>query len=117
VRRTLLVGNHPVAYLEDFVLSDILPAEEVDDSFIGSVLDLLVQRRFPHVQEGLVEITALSVDDSLALRLGTQAGRAILLLEETLFDDKRTPIGFSYNYFVPDRFRFWLVRSRNPSEE
>lgn len=117
VRRTLLVEDDPVAYLEDFVPSEILPVEQVDDTFTGSVLDLLMQQQSPDVRKGLVEITALSADQSLALRLGTQAGRAILLLKETLFDDKHTPIGFSYNYFVPDRFRFWLVRSRNPSEE
>jgi hypothetical protein len=31
-------------------------------------------------------------------------------MTETLFTDDNVPIGFSYNYFLPDMFRFHVVR-------
>jgi hypothetical protein len=32
------------------------------------------------------------------------------LLEETLFDAERRPVGFSRNYFIPGFFRFHVLR-------
>ena len=107
VHRTILVEDCPVAYMEDFVPTHWLALE---DAFAGSVLDLLCQRHSPHIQEALADITAIRADSSLARRLGVPSGAAVLLLEETLFDADGTPIGFSRNYFVPDRFRFHVIR-------
>ncbi len=110
VCRTILVEDRPVAYLEDLVLTEWLSPDHLDEAFNGSVLDLL-RRLYPQrVQEALAEITAVDAGPSLARRLGVDPGGALLLLEETLFDATGAPIGFSRNYFVPERFRFHVVR-------
>lgn len=110
VCRTILVEDRPVAYLEDLVLRSWLAPEHVDETFAGSVVDLL-RERYPHrIQEALAEITAVRAGRAIAERLGVRSGAALLLIEETLFDTQGRPIGFSRNYFVPDRFRFHVVR-------
>jgi GntR family transcriptional regulator len=108
--RTILVQEQPVAYLEDFVPQEWLALSDVSDAFDGSVLDLLRDRAHPEIYEALSEITAVSAAPPLISRLRVPPKAALLLLEETLFDPQGTPVGFSRNYFVPDRFRFHVVR-------
>ncbi|HEC33691.1 MAG TPA: GntR family transcriptional regulator [Chloroflexi bacterium] len=110
VRRTILIEDQPAAYLEDLVPTQWLAPDDLDDIFTGSVLDLLRLRYDPHIQEALADITAVRAGRPLARRLEVRPGAALLLLEETLFDVTGTPVGFSRNYFVPDRFRFHVVR-------
>jgi GntR family transcriptional regulator len=110
VRRTIVVENRPVAYMDDIVPARWLSPDDLDDAFTGSVLDQLRQRNDPRVQEALAAITAVSASRPLAEQLGVRPGTALLLLEETLFDGTGTPVGFSHNYFVPDRIRFHVVR-------
>ncbi len=110
VARTILVNSEPVAYLEDFVPTRWLSPEDLNNRFTGSVLDLLRQHPSLHVQEARAEIRALSAPRPLARRLQVRSGDALLLLEETLFDAGGLPVDFSRNYFVPERFRFYVVR-------
>jgi GntR family transcriptional regulator len=110
VRRTILVKGKPAAYLVDYSPTEILPPEALDASFNGSVLDLLIQRNGVRVREARSEITALTADAALAEQLGIEPGRALLLLTETLFTEDHSPIEFSRNYFVPDRFLFHVIR-------
>ena len=110
VRRVIVVDKVPVAYMRDVVLTSILPSVAVDESFNGSVLDLLKHKREQPIAQAMADIVALNADASLADRLGLEPGQAVLLIEETLFDKRGMPIGFSENYFVPDFFRFRVVR-------
>jgi GntR family transcriptional regulator len=110
VRRTVLVQSEPVAYLEDFIPTEWLPPEAIGSAFSGSVLDLLRQNHPDLIHEALADITAVTAGRPLSGRLGISPGVALLLLEETLFDATGAPVGFSRNYFVPDRFRFHVVR-------
>jgi len=110
ISRTILVADRPAAYMQDLVLPSWLTPDQIDEGFSGSVLDLL-RRRYPRrIQEALAEITAVRAGRTLARRLGVHPDAALLLIEETLFEATGTPIGFSRNYFVPDRFRFHVVR-------
>ncbi|HIE38520.1 MAG TPA: GntR family transcriptional regulator [Anaerolineales bacterium] len=110
VRRTILVEDRPVAFLEDLVPTRWLTPDALGIAFTGSVLDLLRQEQSLRIQEALANITAVRAGRSLAQRLGVQPDTALLLVEETLFDDEGRPVGFSRNYFVPERFRFHVVR-------
>lgn len=110
IHRTILVKDRPIAYMEDLVPARHLPPQNLDDTFTGSVLDLLRRQNNLCVQEALADITAVCADSSLAQRLRVSTGAALLLLEETLFDSDGTPIGFSRNHFVPDQFRFHVIR-------
>lgn len=110
VRRTIAVDGTSAAYLVDFAPTTVLPPEAIDDSFSGSVLDLLVRRNSIRVREALSEITAVNADAWLARHLEVDRGQALLLLTETLFTEELTPTEFSRNYFLPDFFDFHVLR-------
>ena len=110
VRRTIIVEDQPAAFMEDLVPSQWLSPDDINQTFRGSVLDLLRMRNSPRIQEAQANITAARAGGDLAKRLGVPRGAALLLLEETLFDADGVPMGFSHNYFVPDRFRFHVIR-------
>jgi GntR family transcriptional regulator len=110
VRRAIVVKRRPAAYLVDYSPVTVLPPEAIGASFGGSVLDLLVQQNGIRVCESLAEIIAINADVLLAEQLEVEPGQALLLLAETLFTDDHTPIEFSRNYFLPDLFRFHVLR-------
>lgn len=110
VRRVIVVDRTPVAYMLDVALSSILSPEDVDETFNGSVLDLLRQKQGRQVAQAMADIVALNADASLAEKLGIELGQAVLLIEEILFDKEGAAVEFSRNYFRPDFFRFHVVR-------
>jgi GntR family transcriptional regulator len=110
VRRVLMVEGMPVAYMADAVLLEILPPGSVDETFQGSVLDLLRQKQGLEISQAVADIVAVNAGSFLAAKLQIQPGQALLLLEEILFDGDGTAVELSRNYFVPDYFRFHIVR-------
>lgn len=110
VHRVIVVDSVPVAYMSDVTLSSILSPDDVDERFNGSVLDLLRQKGGQQIAQAMADIVALNADASLADKLGVEPEQAVLLIEEILFDEAGTAVEFSRNYFVPDFFRFHVVR-------
>ncbi|MGD8967094.1 MAG: GntR family transcriptional regulator [Anaerolineae bacterium] len=110
VRRTIAVDGRSAAYLVDFMPAALLPPEALDESFNGSVLDLLVRRNGIRIHEALAEITAINADALLAEHLEVKPGHAVLRLSETLFTEELAPVEFSRNYFLPDYFDFHILR-------
>jgi GntR family transcriptional regulator len=66
VRRVLTVDGTPVAYMLDVAPSSILSATDVDETFDGSVLDLLKQKPGRQIAQAMADIVALNADDFLA---------------------------------------------------
>jgi len=110
VRRTIVVKRRPAAYLVDYSPVAVLPPQAIGASFSGSVLDLLMEENGIRIREALAEITAINADVLLAEQLEVEPGQALLLLAETLFTDDHGPVWFSRNYFLPDLFRFHVLR-------
>ena len=110
VCRVLVVDGKPAAYMSDWVLSSALSPDNVDDNFEGSVLDLLRQNQDRRIAQAVANIVAINADSALVAKLKVKSQQALLLLEETLFDDQGSAVGFSRNFYVPDRFRFHIVR-------
>ena len=110
VRRVIVVDRKPVAYMVDLFPSSRLPAGCIDDTFNGSVLDLLRCNPELELAEAVADIVALNASGFLVDKLKVKPGQAVLLLEETLFDVENRPVEFSRNYFIPDFFRFHVVR-------
>jgi GntR family transcriptional regulator len=110
VRRVVMMDGKPVAYMVDMVLATVLSPADVDGAFSGSVLDLLRQKPDRKVAQAMADILAISADRFLVQKLKVSLGQALLLLEETVFDDTGLPLEFSRNYFIPDFFQFRVVR-------
>ena len=110
VRRVICVDKTPIAYMADFVLSSILPPDEVDASFNGSVLDLLREKELAEITQVVAHIIAITADRALSERLKIKRGQPLLLMEETAFAGGGEIVEFSRNYFVPDHFQFHVIR-------
>jgi GntR family transcriptional regulator len=111
VARAIVEDTAPVAYMVDAIPASILAPEDVDDRFNGSVLDLLRQKEGLQHARVVADLVALDAEPALARKLGIKPGQAVLLIEELLFDDAGRPLEHSKNYFVPEFFRFHVVRS------
>jgi GntR family transcriptional regulator len=110
VRRVICVDKTPIAYMADFVLSSILPPDQVGESFNGSVLDLLREKELAEITQVVAHIVAMTADRSLGERLKVKRGQPLLLMEETVFAGDGEIVEFSRNYFVPDHFQFHVIR-------
>jgi GntR family transcriptional regulator len=110
VGRVIVADGKPVAYMVDLAPAEILSPAEIDARFGGSVLDLLRQDQETQVTQAVADIVAMDADSRLAERLAIEPGRAVLMLEETVFGAEGKPLCCSRNYFVPDYFRFHVIR-------
>jgi GntR family transcriptional regulator len=110
IHRVIKVDKRPVAYMFDIVPSAVISAADIGDSFNGSVLDLLRQKQDLHIAQAVADIVALNADDHLATNLEIEVGRAVMMLEEVLLNEEGTAVEFSRNYFIPDFFRFHILR-------
>jgi GntR family transcriptional regulator len=112
VRRVLAVEEGPFAYMIDSIPSAILAPDDVGVAFAGSVLDLLLADPGLEVDQALANIVPLVATPFLSRKLDVDSGEPLLLLEETLFDRAGVAVEYSRNYFVPEFFRFSVVRRR-----
>lgn len=110
VRRVIVVDGKPVAYMIDICAASRLAPDQINEDFEGSVLDLFRRKPDLELGEAVADIIALNADDLLVDKLKVKRGQAVLLLEEVLFDVENHPVEFSRNYFLPDFFRFHVVR-------
>ena len=78
--------------------------------FQGSVLDYLLARDDLALARARADIQPVAADDVQSARLDLKLGTVLLLLEETLYATSGQIIGFSRNYFVPEFFKFHVVR-------
>jgi GntR family transcriptional regulator len=110
VRRTIAIDGIPVAYMVDEVPASLLASHHIDDSFRGSVLDLLIERLKLSDAWAVSDISAVTATDFLTDRLELVSDKSLLLLEEVLYDGEGTPRSFSRNYFISEHFRFRVFR-------
>jgi DNA-binding GntR family transcriptional regulator len=111
--RKIVVDDIPVSYHEDFVPAKFLAPDQVDGLFAGSVLDLIGQQHSPAITCADTEITTSIAEKTLAALLQVPVHMALILLKESLYDEDRTVVDYSRNYFIPDRFRIRVLRRKN----
>jgi GntR family transcriptional regulator len=110
VRRVILTGSRPVAYLVDTLPEDMLPSEDLKQGFTGSVLDLVLQRGSPKLIRSVAEIRAVAASAEIARSLGIQRGDVLLEFIARLYAEEERVVDYSLSYFLPGYFRFQVVR-------
>jgi GntR family transcriptional regulator len=110
VTRTKVAARQPVAYMVDSLPAAIVSAGEMRAGFQGSVLDYLLGRSDLTLSHARADIFPVCADEHQAAYLDIEPGTPLLLLEETLYTVTGEAIGFSRNYFVPEFFKFHVVR-------
>jgi len=110
VTRVIHAEERPVSYLVDIVPDDMLQAQDLDESFTGSVLDLFLHRGVPVLLTSRCEINAVTATAEVARSLGIQRGDVLLRFVAYLYATSGRIIDYSFSYFLPGYFRFHVVR-------
>jgi GntR family transcriptional regulator len=109
VRYTIAVEGLCVASIDTLVPEATITLHELAAAS-GSLLALLLDQAEIELSYTHSQIYAVEADASLADRLHVNEGKALLHLVETYYDRTGRPIALSYNYFVTDRFSFYIGR-------
>ena len=115
IERVILSEGRPVAFLVDCVPQALLPGDSLGEGFRGSVLDLFLERGRPRLDYSRTDITAVGAPPDIAHRLRLQSGEVLLSLRASLYDLQGGVVDRSHSYFLPDPFRFHVVRRVEPS--
>lgn len=111
VARVIRTRSRPVAYLVDILPANIISDKELDTSFEGSVLDLLLKRGDPEIAYSKTEIQVAGAASDIARVMEIQRGDGLLVFIGTLFDVTGRVIDYSFSYFLPGYFKFNVLRS------
>jgi GntR family transcriptional regulator len=113
--RIIVTEGRPAAFLVDILPEDVLPPEELEAGFNGSVLDLLLKRGNPELINSRTDINAVPATSEVARALGIQRGDVLLRFVASLYSASGRIVDYSYSYFLPGYFRFHVVRRVNSS--
>ncbi len=110
VRRVIVTGSRPVAYLVDVLPEDVLSPDDLKQGFTGSVLDLLLRRGEPKLIRSVAEVRATAATAEIARSLEIQRGDVLLEFIARLYSANERVVDYSLSYFLPGYFRFQIVR-------
>ena len=110
VRRVILTGGSPVAFLVDILPNGVLSRSTLESNFTGSVLDLLIHSGKPALSMSKTEISAINAPEDVAKALDIQRGDTLLLLKGVLYNQEGDPVDYSFSYFLPGYFRLHIIR-------
>jgi GntR family transcriptional regulator len=110
VSRVIHAEGRPVAFLIDILPEELLPAEELEAGFTGSVLDLLLKRGTPVLVSSRCEINAVQAKVDVAKALRIQRGDVMLRFVAYLYTTNGRVVDYSFSYFLPGYFNFHVIR-------
>ena len=110
VARVIMAENRPVAYLVDVLPIDILTHEELEETFTGSILDLLLNRGDPPLIASKTNICAVLAYRELARSMGIQRSDVLLCFIAELYSNSGRVVDYSHSYFIPGYFHFHVNR-------
>lgn len=110
VGRVITTCGRPIAYLVDILPQDVLTANDLDQGFTGSVLDLLLRRGDPKLVRSVAEVRAVAATSEIARSLEIQRGDVLLEFVARLYTIEDRVVDYSLSYFLPGYFRFQVVR-------
>jgi GntR family transcriptional regulator len=110
VDRVITVEDEPVADLRDIVPLTYLRRVDLDGTFNGSVLDLLLKRNHLMLSTSRTEIIAVEAEGRNAARLNVKRGAALLKFTAQLYAYDEKVVDYSISYFVPGRYKFHVMR-------
>ena len=108
--RVIYADSRPIAYLVDTLPEDVLSAADLEKSFTGSVLDLLLHRGDPKLTQSRTEIKAIVAASEVARALQIQRDDVLLHFAAQLYSEAGRVVDYSFSYFLPGYFRFHVVR-------
>ena len=116
VSRVISIGDKRVAYLVDVTPLDLLDKQDLGDRFIGSILDIFLQRGNPSLNHSLTDIVIENASEAVSKKLNLPLGEPLLKLAASLYSVDGRVVDYSHSYFVPGFFRFHVVRRIDPCD-
>lgn len=110
ISRTILVANQPIAFLRDVVPLNFLERHELEASFSGSILDLLLKKYQTTLSHSYTKVDAVRSNTTLSRQLQIKPATPLLCLEAKLFHSDGHVVDFSTSHFVPGYFDFHVIR-------
>ncbi|MBN1230818.1 MAG: GntR family transcriptional regulator [Anaerolineales bacterium] len=110
VSRVIEAEGRPVAFLTDCLPEGVLTDRELQFDFTGSILDLLLNKGFPHLTTSKTEIYVSAASSTIARALGVQRKDGVLTLKAFLYAVDGKVVDYSYSYFLPGYFRLHVIR-------
>jgi len=109
VRRVIRADGRAVAYLVDTLTEETLKADQLPDSFKGSVLDFLLARG-DKLTVSRATISAANATADVAKALEIQRGDVLLQFISQLYTATGRVVDYSSSHFIPGYFNFHVVR-------
>ncbi|MFZ5807884.1 MAG: GntR family transcriptional regulator [Chloroflexota bacterium] len=112
VDRIRTANEVPIVWSIDYVPATLLGNIDTDtlDFQHQSLYDFLYQRINLRVVYGIAQLSPLPASRELAQKLNVRPRESLLLLEQTDYDDKDTPVIHSIEYHLPDKITFVIYR-------
>ncbi len=110
VSRVIRTGKRPVAFLIDVVPTTVLQRGDLDRTFHGSVLDLLLNHEDLQLSHSRTDILCEAANEATSRKLHLRPGEPLLKLEAQLFTREGRVVDYSTSYFVPGYFHFHVIR-------
>lgn len=109
IQYKITINSLPVAYINTLALAEAVSAEELTQSG-ETFLEYLIKVDNLGIAYTHSKIFAIEADERLADELMVELNKALLHLIETYYTSHGNPVALSYNYFVTDRFNFYIGR-------
>jgi len=110
VERVIYIQERPISYLVDLLPANVLRPDDLDQSFGGSVLELLWRRDDLALSHSQAEISAVGATPEVARSLQIQRNDVLLLFQESLYTQDNRLVDCAWSYFLPGFFRFRVTQ-------
>ena len=118
IERVRTIGETPAVYSFDYFPSSFLPAEKEKflHEYIHSLYHLLAEVCGQATDEGNCTFKPIMSDKALSAILHVQNGSPLMFIETIDFNDRKQPVLFSREYYIPELFEFKAHRIKEESE-
>ena len=111
--RVRTADDNPVAYTVDYILTSLIREDFFDQVKEGSLYTYLEDTLGQSLTNSMLRIEPLKASPRIARNLGIKPGSLLMLLKQTNQNSDNLPIIYSEEYFIADRFEFFVLRRRN----
>jgi GntR family transcriptional regulator len=103
------VNGRRTAYLNTYVSAEFAGLDDLA-AFDGSVIDYLAEGSEPRLSHTRSEIISISAGPEVSARLEVPPEATVLHLLEVYYAQDGRTMAVSFNYFLTDKFRFYVIR-------
>lgn len=117
VGNVFLADERPIIYCLDVIPGHLVRSAYAPDELHGPIYDFLARRCSQFVSYNITEVHSAAAEARLAKQLKCRVGAPVHYFDEVGFNAEHKPILYSQEYYVPDTFRFQIVRKMTSARQ